>query len=543
MKIVPIATILLILVLAQCCCWENGNNVVPSSSLEPTKTESVPPTDSPSQAIGTILNLKTRVQAGTINELKEIDTKSELQNNDGIKVTNGGKARLEFSGPIFLLVYNDSEMEGVTAAEVETGASSPRYAARLIRGGMTGYVSPGTELTINLESGMNVTVLGTNFFIIDNENNGYVTIGKFDGKLNLSIPNWGNRDLADSEMVDISPDGSVMFFPIPFSVDDLDKVATDNASSVVGMNLLREQNQIPTQGSTPMPTSPPLPASANPSNYSGVCPKDVVFSGAITMNTAGTATYYWEKSDGSNTPTEELSFSAGGNQNVSLTWSITSSGSYWARLQVTKPNQIASKEVKVRIACENKNPGFATNPPQIDGHIAPGEWENAILAATLNHTEVRFLNDTNYLYVGVEVVGDTTDDLGTDQLWITLDVNKNQQPDEYVDFNYYVVQSDGSTNIWEQLIGKNCGSLWFPEGTPHPTTKATAAIGFGGTPFYKDWHTTFELRLPLSEIQAIPGEDILFGITVRTEDPPIFESVPDLCDWAKLVRYRLVVSK
>jgi len=233
--------------------------VIPEETLEPLPTEPVIPSDSASEIIGSITNILYWVQAGAMDNLKTVEGTIDLQNHDAVKVTDGGQASLELYGPIVLLLYNDSEMQDLTTAEVDPGSSSPRYAGRLIRGGMSGSVEPGNELTIDLAYGRSVTVLGTRFFIVNNDETGYITVGKFDGTLRLNILNMEPIYL-DSELVDISPDNNLMFYPLPFSYEELVNASTDYKSLIVEMNILREQYQIPTPGPTPniILTEPPV---------------------------------------------------------------------------------------------------------------------------------------------------------------------------------------------------------------------------------------------------------------------------------------------
>ncbi len=247
---------LIILVIVQVACGAEPATVEPPGpgvhTPVPVATTQKPPAAAPT--IGAISNLLTRVRAGASSALRDIEGREELQNGDGVQVTEGGKARLEFPGPISVLVYNESEVEGVRA-EVES-SSNPRIAHRLIRGGLSGHVTPGSQLTIDLTFGRRVTVLGTDFFVVFNEDNGYTTVGKFNGTLILSIPGQGDVKL-DSEMVDITPNGHTTYYtPIPFNVDQFEQAATNN-SAVDGLNDLRRDFKLPPQGATSTPTPTP----------------------------------------------------------------------------------------------------------------------------------------------------------------------------------------------------------------------------------------------------------------------------------------------
>ena len=220
-------------------------------------------TGSFSRVVGTVTNVKTNVQAGPLADLKNIIGKTDLGNDDFIKVTDGGKARLEFPGPINLLLYNESEIDSIKADVDEN--SNPRIANRLIRGGLSGYVAPGENLTIDLAFGVQVTVLGTNFFIIYDEETGYITVGKFNGVLIVEILNGNRIYLDDFEMIDITRGGKTWVYSnIPFTVNQFEKAADKCDSPIQGLSILRRDNSIPIHGDVLIDKDQSLPCGSLP---------------------------------------------------------------------------------------------------------------------------------------------------------------------------------------------------------------------------------------------------------------------------------------
>ena len=220
---------------------------------------------STSQVVGTVTNVRTNVQAGPLANLKIIVEKSDLGDDDFVKVTDGGKARLEFPGPISLLLYNESEIDSIKA-EVDEN-SNPRIANRLIRGGLSGYVAPGENLTIDLAFGLKVTVLGTNFFVIYDEETGNVTIGKFDGTLFIDLPDQSQIYVNDNEMIDLIWEGRIrdyFYYKIPFTVDQFDETVDSCDIPVQGLNILRRDNSIPLPGDVLVNKSQSLPCESAP---------------------------------------------------------------------------------------------------------------------------------------------------------------------------------------------------------------------------------------------------------------------------------------
>ncbi len=205
------------------------------------------PNPSSTVSIGTVSNIRTQVYAGILDELILIESEAELGNDEFVQVTNGGKARLHFPGPISLLLYNQSEMDKIKL-EFENN-SNPRIVNRLIRGGVSGYVEPGNRLTIELSIGVKINVLGTNFFVLFDEEKGIATIGKFDGTLSIIIPGQNDFSLKDSELVDIDSEGKLTSYTaIPFNASQFDYAADSCLSPIQGFNILRRDSKIPQPG-------------------------------------------------------------------------------------------------------------------------------------------------------------------------------------------------------------------------------------------------------------------------------------------------------
>ena len=95
-------------------------------------------------SIGDIYEKRSQVKAGPPYSMEIVTSHRELNNNDHIEVTEGGKAVLDFNGNINITLYNNTQLGGVIA-ELDPN-TSPRIAARLERGGIFGKViTPGTE--------------------------------------------------------------------------------------------------------------------------------------------------------------------------------------------------------------------------------------------------------------------------------------------------------------------------------------------------------------------------------------------------------------
>jgi hypothetical protein len=253
------------------------------SALSPTTVNTASAT-----TIGTVSNIRTQVYAGVPDSLKLIEGETDLGNDEFVKVADGGKARLNFPGPISLLLYNQSEMDNIKL-EFES-SSNPRIANRLIRGGFSGYVEPGNQLTIDLAFGVQVNVLGTNFFVLLDDENGFVTIGKFDGTLSVSIPGQDIFFLNDQELIDITSDGKLMrYSPIPFTLAQFDNAADSCMSSIEGVNILRRDNKLPQPGmktfqeNIKLPCKPLSAPTATPETVACLMPIGSIKSNSVQL--------------------------------------------------------------------------------------------------------------------------------------------------------------------------------------------------------------------------------------------------------------------
>lgn len=97
-------------------------------------------------------------------------------------------------------------------------------------------------------------------------------------------------------------------------------------------------------------------ASAEPSDYTGVCPKTINVTAEIVATDAGAVTYKWESSDGSKDATlASIAFDGAGARTVTTTWTFGALGKtfsdYWIRLHITAPTDVISNHAMVTLRC------------------------------------------------------------------------------------------------------------------------------------------------------------------------------------------------
>jgi hypothetical protein len=82
------------------------------------------------------------------------------------------------------------------------------------------------------------------------------------------------------------------------------------------------------------------------------CPSSVTFTATITSNKDGVIAYKWERSDGSATATQTLTFPNATSLTAVNTWPVTSTTSGWQRLHVVTPNDVSSNAVNFTVTCK-----------------------------------------------------------------------------------------------------------------------------------------------------------------------------------------------
>ena len=128
--------------------------------------------------------------------------------------------------------------------------------------------------------------------------------------------------------------------------------------------------QIVVNGSgTPLPTSAATPVatqggtsgtvsnvtiSVDNASVSGTCPHTFTFTGSFTVNGSATVTYQLEAGgfDNMTLPGAESASFGAGTYSVTYYLEITASGSGWARLRITEPNDVSSDKANISLNCQ-----------------------------------------------------------------------------------------------------------------------------------------------------------------------------------------------
>jgi len=166
---------------------------------------------------------------------------------------------------------------------------------------------------------------------------------------------------------------------------------------------------------------------------------------------------------------------------------------------------------------------YTTNPPTIDGIISPSEWGDACMI-TLPHGYLFTKHDSNYLYILLDLVGDTLDDPPSntppygDFFWLSFDVNTDSSITSNVDINYGTYP-----DTWD--LGKQYylgPSSW----TGLKSTTSQLGVGFGSSPMSATSHRIWELAIDLTEVSASHGDLVRIGLKMHSDNPNFTDDVP-----------------
>ncbi len=85
-----------------------------------------------------------------------------MQNRDAVHVFDKGKANLDFHYGLTFTLYNDTVAGGTS---IDTEGTARQAVLKLSQGGLKGHNPPGSETTVKLPNGVNILILGTQYFI------------------------------------------------------------------------------------------------------------------------------------------------------------------------------------------------------------------------------------------------------------------------------------------------------------------------------------------------------------------------------------------
>jgi hypothetical protein len=179
---------------------------------------------------------------------------------------------------------------------------------------------------------------------------------------------------------------------------------------------------------------------------------------------------------------------------------------------------------------------YVSTPPVLDGNLNFGEW-NLANAITFPHGTISAVNDSNRLYVLIDVTGSSTRAPDpNDWFDLTYDTNRNGVIDPNVDLNYGLI-SGGNMRYSYYL---RSAEFTFPQANTYSARASGfgcfwADGSFGLTSFFPlrftcSRHRVWEVAIDLAEINSTAGGTAKMGVSVGGTSPAFRDDTPNPFD-------------
>jgi Tol biopolymer transport system component len=242
MRKVQPAFALLVLLAIQSLCGAPGVQT-PAPVTPPGSGVTETPAE---QSVGTINLVVSQVESGPPDNLQFLDGTQNFHSGDGVRVTAGGKGKLDLNDGTRMTLFNATEVSGVNVS-----TSPPRTDLYLQSQGFLGEVPPGGHATVKLPNGARITILGTTFFILYNPETEVGTAGNFDGTVRYTPPGGEEQGLPPGQMVNIPPEGEVVLMELPFKPEQFEGAVDNAGTPTAGLNALLKEYKL-----EPLPAEP-----------------------------------------------------------------------------------------------------------------------------------------------------------------------------------------------------------------------------------------------------------------------------------------------
>jgi uncharacterized repeat protein (TIGR01451 family) len=187
---------------------------------------------------------------------------------------------------------------------------------------------------------------------------------------------------------------------------------------------------------------------------------------------------------------------------------------------------------------------WTCSPPIVDGAAPHHEWGTAP-TLPLEHGRIYLLNDGEYLYVLMDVVGDTQFDAPLpadpwgDYFWLTFDVDRDGKISPEIDVNYAVNPFVPPDTLWRQwYLGPRAWTGLIPSAGSMQTQMGPSFAAPGE-------HHIWEMAIPLAEIDASPGSVVRAGFRAFSQNPSFADDLPPnfYNDFAGLIEVQLAEER
>ena len=185
------------------------------------------------ESIGTVSRVSDIVQQNQT----QVQGTNSLQQDDTIRLANGGEGLLDFGGGLLLRLFNDSQVGGVRAESAQDSTLLVRL--RLEFGGFTGQLTqPGGQVVFETPNGATVNVAGTDFFVVYSAGGGESYCGNWNGHMWVEANGSGRLPVQTGWIYRVEPGGQPMpWRQIPWSMGQFDQLARSTGSPLTPIEV------------------------------------------------------------------------------------------------------------------------------------------------------------------------------------------------------------------------------------------------------------------------------------------------------------------
>lgn len=167
---------------------------------------------------------------------------------------------------------------------------------------------------------------------------------------------------------------------------------------------------------------------------------------------------------------------------------------------------------------------WTSRPVILDGIFREAEWNSASIGLGLKNGWMLVKNDNRFLYLLIDLNGDTFDDPPKqtapwgDFVSLSFDVNRDEVITPNIDSSYGIYPGSYRAGV-QYYLGSGVK-------TELRQTSAKFVAGFGPTIANIPPHRIWEIAIPLNEIAANAGQPVKLGIKTYSETPQFSDTSP-----------------
>jgi len=167
---------------------------------------------------------------------------------------------------------------------------------------------------------------------------------------------------------------------------------------------------------------------------------------------------------------------------------------------------------------------WTSRPVILDGIFREAEWNSAAIGLGLKNGWLLVMNDANFLYILIDLNGDTFADPPKqttpwgDFVSLTFDVNRDEAITPNIDLSYGLYPGSYRAGV-QYYLGSGVK-------TELQGTRAKLVGGFGTSIPNIPPHRIWEIAIPLTEIASSPGQAVKLGIKTYSESPRFSDTSP-----------------